>query len=107
MQVQFNSDNQVEGDTDMAARVEEIARARVSRIEQHLTRMEIHVGDVDGPRNGVEGKRCAIEVRPAGMSPISATDHAANVESAVAGAADRILAAYDRQVGKRTSRKGH
>lgn len=107
VQFQFNSDNQVEGDTAMAERVEQMARARLGRIEQRLTRVEVHVGDVDGPRDGVEGKRCAVEVRPAGMSPISATDRAASVEAAVNGAVDKVLAAYDRQVGKRTSRKGH
>ncbi len=107
MRVQFNSDNQIDGGTDLADRVESIARGRLSRIEQHLTRMEIHVGDVNGPREGADDKRCVVEVRPAGMAPISATDQAGSIEEAVAGAADKVLAAYDRQVGKRTTRKGH
>lgn len=91
----------------MAARAEEIARARTSRIEQHLTRMEIHVGDVDGPRDGADDIRCAIEVRPAGMAPIARTHQAPDIEVAIAGAADKVVAAYERQIGKRTSRKGH
>lgn len=107
MQFQFNSDNQIEGDSELAARAEEIARTRLSRIESRLTRMEIHVGDVNGPRGGGDDKRCALEVRPAGMAPISATNQAASVDAAIAGAADKVLAAFDRQIGKRTSRKGH
>lgn len=107
VQFQFNSDNQTNGDTHMAARVEEITRARLSRIEDRLTRVEVHIGDVNGPQSGSEDKRCVVEVRPAGMAPISATDQATSIEAAVAGAADKVLAAFDRQVGKRSTRKGH
>lgn len=107
MQFQFNSDNETNGDTRLAERVEEIARARLGRIEERLTRVEVHVGDVNGPRTDGMDKRCAVEVRPAGMAPITATDQAASIEAAVAGAADKVLAAFDRQVGKRTTRKGH
>lgn len=107
MHVQFNSDNQTDGDTDLAERVEGIARGRLSRIERHLTRMEIHVGDAKGPREGASDKRCAVEVRPAGMAPITASDQAGTIEEAVAGAAEKVLAAYDREIGKRTTRKGH
>lgn len=107
MQCQFNSDNQIDGDTTMSARIEEVVRARLGRVEGRLTRVEVHVGDVSGPRNGVDDKRCVIEARPAGMSPISATDHASSVEAAAAAAADKVLAAFERQVGKWTDRKGH
>jgi hypothetical protein len=41
------------------------------------------------------------------MSPISATDEASTVESAATSAVDKALSAYDRQVGKQTTRKGH
>lgn len=107
MQFQFNSDNQTRGDNSMAARAEEVATGRLERIADRLTRVEVHVGDVNGPRGGSDDKRCAIEARPAGMAPISATHQAATVEAAVAGAADKVLAAYERIVGKRTDRKGH
>ncbi len=107
MQFQFNSDNKTDGDAELAARVEEIVRPKLSRIEDRLTRVEVHVGDVNGPRTAGADKRCAVEARPAGMAPITATDHAASIEAAVAGATDKVLAAFDRQVGKRTTRKGH
>ena len=106
MQFQFNSDNQIDGDTQMAKQIEEIVRSRLSRVVDRLTRVEVHVGDVNGPRGG-DDKRCAIEIRPMGMQPISATDEGGSVEAAAAGAADKVLSALDRQVGKRTDRKGH
>jgi hypothetical protein len=41
------------------------------------------------------------------MKPIAASDQAATIEAAAASAVDKVLAAYDRQVGKQTTRKGH
>ena len=107
MQFKFNSDNFTDGDTSLATRIEEITRTKLGRIEDRLTRVEVHVGDVNGPRSRGEDKRAAVEARPAGMSPISATEQAATIEAAVAGAAQKVLSAYDRQIGKRTNRKGH
>lgn len=106
MQFQFNSDNQTNGDSNMATRVEEITKARLGRIEDRLTRVEVHVGDVNGPRGGYH-KKYAVEARPTGMAPISASDQATSIEAAVVGATDKVLAAYCRQIGKRTDRKGH
>jgi hypothetical protein len=107
MQFQFNSDNQVPGDADVADRVETLVRARLDRISDRLSRIEVHVGDVNGSRGGGDDKRCAVEVRPNGMKPIAASDQASTIEAAAASAVDKVLAAYDRQVGKQTTRKGH
>jgi hypothetical protein len=86
MLFQFNSDNQVHGDTDVEAK--------------------IHVGEINGPRGGVD-KRCAVELRPNGLDPISATDTANTIEQAAAGATDKALVAFQRVIGRTTTRKGH
>lgn len=106
MQFQFNSDNQTDAGADTARQVEELVGTRLSRIADRLTRVEVHVGDIDGPRDGADDKRCAIEIRPQGMSPISATAHGPTLERAVTSGADKVLQAFERQVGKRTDRKG-
>ena len=107
MQFLFNSDNQMPLGSDTAEKVEALVEARLGRISDRLTRVEVHVSDIDGPRNGSDDKRCAIEIRPNGMRPIVAADQASTVEAAVSAAADKVLKAFDRQIGKTTSRKGH
>lgn len=107
MQFQFSSDNTIKGSERMAEQIEQLARQRLSRIADRLTRVEVHISDVNGARDAGDDKRCAMEIRPAGMDPIAASDQAANIDGAVSGAAAKVLAAFDRQVGKRTSRKGH
>ena len=106
MQFQFNSDNRISGDAEVSGRVEALVLGKLERISDRLTRIEVHVGDVNGPRGG-DDIRCAVEIRPNGMRPLSATGEAATVEAAAASAADKVLSAFDRQIGRTTSRKGH
>ena len=106
MQFQFNSDNRVTGDAAVADRIERLVRLRLDHVSARMTRVEVHVGDVNGPRGGND-IRGSVELRPNGMRPIAATDEASSVEAAVASATDKARSAFDRQIGKRTSRKGH
>lgn len=106
MQFQFNSDNRVKGDARVAAQIEALVRGTLDRVSDRLSRVEVHVADVNGPRRG-EDIRCTVELRPVGMQPISATDTASSVEAAVKSATDKALTTYSRQLGKQTTRKGH
>ena len=106
MLFQFNTDSVIDGQQDVAARVEEIVRGKLDRVADRLSRVEVHVGDVNGSKGGYD-IRCAVELRPNGMSPISATDQAASVEGAATSATAKALSAFDKRVGKLTDRKGH
>lgn len=107
MRFMFNNDNQTALSSATSQRVEALVEARLGRISDRLTRVEVHVSDVDGPRSGGEDKKWVVELRPNGMRPITATDQASTVERAVTAATDRALKAFDRQIGKATTRKGH
>ena len=104
MQFQFNSDNRITGDLAVAGRMETMVRGRLGRIADRLTRVQVHVSDVNGPKRGND-IRCAVELRPNGMKPISATDEATTVKAAVASATDKALAALKRRLGKQSTRK--
>ena len=106
MEFQFNTANNITGDDDVRARVEASVRSRLGRISDSITRLELHVTDENGPRGGVD-KRAVLEGRPRGFDPISVTHSAATVDAAAAGAADKLMKAFETQQGKRTNRKGH
>ena len=107
MQFMFNSDNQLPLSSETSQALEALVEARLARIADRLTRVEVHLSDDDGPRTGGDDKKCLIELRPNGMRAITATDQAATVERAVTAATDKALKAFDRQIGKATTRKGH
>lgn len=106
MLFQFNTDNHVDGNEAVSDQVEAIVRRKLGRVESRLSRVEVHIGDVNGPKGGND-IRCAVELRPKGMDPISATHEAADVEAAAASAVDKALSGFDKQIGRQTTRKGH
>ena len=107
MQIQINTANNVEGREALVGDLERTVRDGLSRFEDRLTRIEVHVGDEDGPGRGGADKRCVIEARPSGMSPVTVSDEAGSISQATAGAVDKMTTVLDRAFGKLTDRKGH
>lgn len=108
VEFQFNTSNAITGDDDVRARIEASVRRKLARIADDLTRVELHLSDLDGTmRGGPADKQARLELRPRGRDPIVVTHQAATVDAAAAGAADKAMTAFARDVGRRTTRKGH
>ncbi|MFN4240353.1 MAG: HPF/RaiA family ribosome-associated protein [Erythrobacter cryptus] len=100
MQFQFNSDSSVMGTADVAARIEAQVRARLARFADRLTRVEVHVSDVNGRKHGADDKHCTIEARPRGARPIGVTGKASDVDTAARIAAGTLAERLERMFGK-------
>ncbi|MBM3928563.1 MAG: HPF/RaiA family ribosome-associated protein [Sphingomonadales bacterium] len=100
MLVQINTDSRVEGPQDVTASYEERVQERLSRFADRLTRVEVHVRDADGHRNGPRGIEVALEARPAGGQPITVTDHGSDPAATLNGALRKAVDALDRTFGK-------
>lgn len=107
MQFKFNSDNQVNGSQDVADQVEQNVRQHLSRFEARLTRIEVHLSDVDGRKQGPADMRCLLEVRPNGLGPVAVSHEADTIDQAVAGATSKMTGSLDRVLGRLINRKGH
>lgn len=90
MQVQINTDHNVEGREALAAHVTGVVKGALSRASDQVTRVEVHLGDEIGHKSGKEEKRCMMEARLEGRSPIAVTHHAATLHQAVDGAAKKL-----------------
>jgi hypothetical protein len=66
-----------------------------------VTRVEIHLSDVNGQRNGRADKRCLVEARPAGSQPLSVSGSAATVEAAIVAALKKMQRALTAVFGRR------
>ena len=100
MQVQFNSDSSVMGTENVAERIEAAVREKLSRFEDRLTRLEIHVRDENGRKGGADDKACTIEARPRGGRAIGVTEHAVTVDDAARKAASTLAQRLERHFGK-------
>ena len=106
MHIQVNTDDNVTGREALVARVESEVEASLSRFNEYLTRIEIHLGDENAGKAGDADKRCMMEARPAGKPPVSVTHHAATLDEALKGAIRRLRSALDSKVGQLNEHKG-
>ncbi|WP_245804578.1 HPF/RaiA family ribosome-associated protein [Erythrobacter tepidarius] len=100
MQFQFNTDSSVMGTQNVAERIEQQVRHRLARFANRLTRVEVHVSDVNGRKHGGDDKHCTIEARPRGARPIGVTEKAADVDTAARKAANTLVERLERMFGK-------
>ena len=107
MFIQINTDNQIESDGARDARMEEQIRQRLSRFEERITDIQVHVSDVNGPRGGSEDLKCTLEARINGLQPVAVSEHGATVDRAILGATKKAARALDHQLGRLADSKGH
>jgi len=90
MKIQFNTDKNIEGHERLEVYFTEELEKDLARFEDKVTRVEVHLGDENGTKGGVNDKRCVIEARPAKLQPIAVTAHADTIEKAFFQAAEKI-----------------
>ena len=104
MRVQINSDKNVAVDTRVIQFVRGEVNRFLKRFGSKLTRVEVHLSDVNSRKVGVNDKRCLIEARPARHRPLSATNRAQNVRQAVGGALTKLRSGLETFYGRLESR---
>jgi len=100
MHIQLNTDNQLTGSQDLARDVEPRVRTALGRFSDRITRVEVHLNDLNSDKAGSDDKRCMIEVRIAARQPIAVNHRAATLALAIDGAIGRMVSALDRVFGK-------
>lgn len=100
MQIQFNTDNNVDGSAELIAFLSNILAEGLHRFKDQITRLEVHLSDEDGNKEGQDDKRCLLEARLEGMNPVAVTNLANTDEKAVKGASDKLKALLTTTLGK-------
>ena len=100
MQIQINTDHNIEGREALSAHVRRVVEHALSRSSGHITRVEVHVTDENGPKTGPNEMRCAMEARLERHQPVAVTHEAATLHQAVDGAADKLKRALDHAIGR-------
>lgn len=90
MKIQFNTDKTISGEErNETFFTAQIADA-VERFRSHITRIEVHLSDENGKKEGKNDILCLLEVRLEGRQPIAVSCHADTLEIAVSGAIDKL-----------------
>lgn len=100
MKIQVNTDRNVEGGEALTEMVEAEVNSALANFADRLTRVEVHLGDEDGAKKGVNDKRCTMEARPANMKPVAVTAHDDTLEQACREAARKMASLLESTFGK-------
>ncbi len=100
MKILLNTDSHVQNDPSLVRHAEETVTAALQHHAERITRVEVHVRDLNADRNGGQDKRCVIEARMNNQPPLTASDDADTVANAVTGAAKKLQRVIDTVVGK-------
>ena len=100
MIIQVNSDKSVKVDARLTRFVEAEVSRILARFAAQLTRVEVHLSDVDNKKMGQADKRCLIEVRAEGARPLSASAKAGKMASAVSEALGKMQRSLTTSFGR-------
>jgi ribosome-associated translation inhibitor RaiA len=100
MQIQINSDHHITGSPELAARVQALVRDTLDRYSDRITRVEVHLNDLNSVKGGSNDKRCLMEARIGGVGPISVNHEADSLNLAIDGAMEKLERAIEHKLGR-------
>ncbi|ADX48409.1 ribosomal subunit Interface protein [Paracidovorax avenae] len=106
MQVQVQHDEHIQGGESLVQWVQTETASRLARFRDHLTRVEVHLSDLDAGKSGGGDKRCVAEARLAGRQPIAVNADADKVADAFMAAVEKLARAIDTDLGRLKDKNG-
>lgn len=100
MTIQFNTDNNIQGNEGLTAPLTSLIADKLDRFSQKISRLEVHLSNENGNKEGQNDKRCLLEARMEGKQPIAVTNLANSHEQAVEGAIDKLKTSLDTIIGR-------
>lgn len=100
MQIQINTDRNIEGNEVLAKQVRSEIEDALDRYRAQISRVEVHLSDENADKGGPRDMRCMIEARLEGRQPIAVTEEAASMAQAVEGATGKLTRLIATQLGR-------
>lgn len=100
MQIQVNHDNHLRITAETSERLSSSVEQYFAQYADWITRVEIHLADLNGGKHGESDKRCTLEARLSGMKPMAVSHEAESLQLAIDGALEKLDHALGHAVGK-------
>ena len=101
MLIQINTDRNIEGTVEMITHLTEVLKDGLERFDDQLTRLEVHLSDENGSKEGMDDKKCVLEARLKGANPIVVTTIEATVHQSVKTAAEKMQHTLEKMLEKK------
>src|SRR5919108_6538928 len=107
MIIQVNSDRTIAVDASIKSFVRGEVTRILTRYEDKVTRIEVHLSDINGRKTGPPDKRCLVEARPAGTRPVTTSAVAKRLDTAIAMALRKMQRSLTSLFGRQSRASGH
>lgn len=100
MTIQLNAGKDLNIHESFAEKLKAMLTEELSRFEEDITRIEVHLSDENGTKDGQNDKRCLLEARLEGRQPIAVKAEAHTHEQSLKVAIGKLKASLDTIIGK-------
>jgi len=100
MKIQFNTDKNINGTKDFVTPLTILIEEDLEKYSSQITRIEVHLSDEDGDKDGLNAKRCLLEARLSGMNPIAVSSQSDTEEQAVSESLNKLKSSLDTILGR-------
>jgi ribosome-associated translation inhibitor RaiA len=100
MQIQINTDSNIDANDELVQELEAVVSRALDRFGTQVTRVEVHLSDENSGKFGLDDKRCLLEARLADLQPIAVSHEAATIQQAAAGAAEKLRRSLESRIGR-------
>ena len=106
MQIEIRTDRNIEAHENLAVHIKSVVEAALSRFTDRISRVDVHLTDVNGHKDGHDETRCVMEARIGGRPPIAVTSQEATLDEAVDAAAGKLKRLIENTFGRESSLAG-
>lgn len=100
MKIQFNTDKTISGDERQQKYFTSLMDEELKKYQSHISRIEVHLSDQNGKKEGVNDILCLLEARLEGRQPMAVSHQDDTVELAVSGAIEKLKNALETVIGR-------
>lgn len=100
MTIQISTDKTLSGEKRQIDFFKTQIAEELKRYDSHITRIEVHLKDENGKKEGKNDISCVLEARIEGRQPIAVTKQADTPDLAVSSALESIKTALETILGK-------
>lgn len=99
MQILVRTDSNIAGESP-EEQVGKVVKSTLGHLAESVTRVDVHLSDINSHKGAGNDKRCVMEARVPGQPPIAVSDQADTVGKAIDSAAAKLKRALDNALGK-------
>ena len=106
MQIDVSTDSHIDGREKLSRYVQGHVETALERFSSRITRVEVHLSDESGNKEGREDTKCVMEVRIGGRPPVAVKSLESSVDQAITAATHKLKHLVESTIGRESSLAG-